>query len=246
MTTYDEVLAEQRRAVSRGLVDAVGRLRWSAERLATERERRLRELLAHAAEHSPFWRERLSSTNIAKFTEEDLPRLPILTKRELMDNFDRILTRPSINLERLSRHLDTLDRDSYLDGEYRVTATSGSGGQRVLFAYDSEAWVEFVLLAIRWRGRDGTDPRALRGPIGTVFAANSTHVSGALHAFFAGAPGPEVAHVPATEALPTIVDGMNRAQPTLLQGYPSAMHLLALESLAGRLSISPINIEDVR
>jgi phenylacetate-coenzyme A ligase PaaK-like adenylate-forming protein len=35
------------------------------------------------------------------------------------------------------------------------------------------------------------------------------------------------------------VTGLNAAQPTVLQGYPSAIHLLALEAEAGRLNISP-------
>lgn len=240
-TGYEKLLARQRQDVSDGLFTAVRRLRWPADRLAAERERRLRELLAWSAEHSSFWRERLSGIDIANFSEADLPSLPILTKLELMDNFDRILTRPSLNLDRLSRHIDTLDEDSYIDDEYRVIATSGSGGKRVLFAYNAAEWVTFVLIATRWGGREG-QPDPGDGPIGTLFTTNSTHVSGALHAFFAGASGASVAHLPATLPLPTIVDGLNGAQPTVLQGYPSAMHLLAVEALAGRLSISPVQV----
>jgi phenylacetate-coenzyme A ligase PaaK-like adenylate-forming protein len=223
------------------MLPAVRRLRWPAERLAAERERRLRELLSWSAEHSSFWRERLSGIDIAGFTEADLPTLPVLTKAELMDNFDEVLTRPSLNLDRLGRHIDTLKRDSYIDDEYRVIATSGTGGTRVVFAYDSAEWVTFVLLATRWIGRDG-QPDRYGGPTGTLFAANSTHVSGALHAFFTGADGNSVAHLPATLPLPAIVAGLNAAQPTVLQGYPSAVELLALEAMAGRLAISPISV----
>lgn len=98
MSSYEELLARQRKEVWQGMLPAVRRLRWPAERLAAERERRLRELLSWSAEHSSFWRERLSGIDIAGFTEADLPTLPVLTKAELMDNFDEVLTRPSLNL----------------------------------------------------------------------------------------------------------------------------------------------------
>ena len=49
-------------------------------------------------------------------------------------------------------------------------------------------------------------------------------------------------HLPITLALPEIVAGLNAAQPEVLQGYPSAMHLLAMEAKAGRLKISPKRI----
>jgi phenylacetate-CoA ligase len=239
MTAYGTLLSRQRSDVSDGLFSAVRRLRWSADRLATERERRLREQLAWSAERSPLWRDRLAEVNVATFTEADLPSLPILTKADLMDNFDRALTDPALDLARVNHHVDHLDADAYLDSRYRVLATSGSTGARGLFAYGWEDWVTFVLIATRWRVRSDEDQNA---SVGTLFASNTQHVSAALHAFFSGGPGARVTHLPATLALPKIVAGLNIAQPTVLQGYPSAMHLLAVEAEAGRLSISPLRV----
>jgi hypothetical protein len=54
MTAYEELVTRQRSDVSDGLFAAVRRLRWSADRLAMERPRRLREQLAWSAERSPF------------------------------------------------------------------------------------------------------------------------------------------------------------------------------------------------
>jgi len=97
-----------------------------------------------------------------------------------------------------------------------------------------------VLLATRWQSRndDNLPPDA---SIGSLFASNTRHVSGALHAFFreTSAQAPPVTHLPASLPLPEIVAGLNSAQPLVLQGYPSAMHLLAREAKAGRLKISP-------
>jgi phenylacetate-coenzyme A ligase PaaK-like adenylate-forming protein len=237
--SYAELLASQRRAVSDGIFAAVRRLRWPAERLAAERERRLRELLAFAAQRSPLWRERLAHIDPETFTEADLPKLPVLTRTDLMGNFDALLTEPKLELSRLARHIDSLDVDAYFDGGYRVVATSGSTGERVLFVYDFDEWVTFVLISTRWQGRSANDLDETDLSLGTLFASNSTHVSGALHAFFAGAGSAPVTHLPATLPLPAIVAGLNAAAPALLQGYPSALHLLALEAKAGRLTIAP-------
>jgi phenylacetate-coenzyme A ligase PaaK-like adenylate-forming protein len=74
------LLARQRADVSDGLFFAVRRLRWSADRLEADRERRLRELLAWSAARSPFHSERLVNVDISRFTEADLPSLPIMTR----------------------------------------------------------------------------------------------------------------------------------------------------------------------
>src|ERR1039458_2088756 len=239
MTAYEELVTRQRSDVSDGLFGAVRRLRWSAERLAVERQRRLREQLAWSAERSPFWRDRLAEVDVATFTEAELPSLPILTKADLMDNFDQALTDPALDLAQVNHYVDHLDVDAYLDDRYRVIATAGSTGARGLIVYDWDDWVTFVLIATRWRVRSAGDPNA---SIGTLFASNTRHVSGAIHAFFSGEPGASVTHLPANLPLPQIVAGLNIARPTVLQGYPTAMHLLAVEAAAGRLSISPLQV----
>lgn len=239
MSTYQELIAKQREDQSNQFLLFVRRLSWSAERLAAERELRLRELLEWSFDHSDFWRERLAGHDLSTFTEADLPSLPILTKKELMANFDRVVTNPNLTLERVNDHVNNLDTDAYLDDEYRTVVTSGTGGIRGIFVYGWSEWITFALIATRWRTRSGEDPYA---PVGTFFAYNAKHVSGALHAFsldFAGDGPLAVTHLPATLPLFEIVDGLNTAQPTVLTGYPSVIHLLALESLAGRLTIRP-------
>ena len=67
-------------------------------------------------------RERLAGHDLAYFTESDLPSLPVLTKDEMMAEFDRIVTVPGLTLARVQQHVDSLDGDRYLDDEYRVIA----------------------------------------------------------------------------------------------------------------------------
>jgi len=75
-----------------------------------------------------------------------------------------------------------------------------------------------------------------------LFTSNARHLSGALDAFLRDLSGNEptpVTHVSASLRLHEIVEGRNSAQPLVLQGYPSAVHLLAREAKEGRLKISP-------
>ncbi|MGC1238084.1 MAG: hypothetical protein WA860_04770 [Acidimicrobiales bacterium] len=156
-----------------------------------------------------------------------------------MDNFDRIVTDPKLTLQRVNDHVNHLDGDTYLDDQYRVVVTSGTSGTRGLFVYGWDEWNTYALIATRWRSRTDEDPFA---PVGTLFASNTMHVSGALHAFsrdFSGKGPLSVTHLPASLPIPEIVVGLNAARPTVLTGYPSAIHLLALEALAGRLTIEP-------
>jgi phenylacetate-CoA ligase len=240
---YPDLLGRQQAEFLAALYPAVRRLRWSAERLAAERERRLRELLAWSVERSAFHAERLAGIDVQQFTEADLPALPVMTKAQLMGNFEQVVTDPALSLERVNAHVETLKEDDYLLGEYRVVATSGSTGARAMFVYGWQEWTTFVLVATRWPSSDGSIPDD--AGVGSLFASNTKHVSGAIQAFLndiARNGSPPLTHLPASLPLPEIVAGLNAAQPGVLRGYPSAMYLLALEARAGRLTIKPTGI----
>jgi phenylacetate-coenzyme A ligase PaaK-like adenylate-forming protein len=207
-----------------------------------DRERRLRELLRWATERSAFHAGRLAEVDLTGFTEADLASLPTMTKADLMGNFDQVITDPALNLELVNEHVDGFTDDAYLLDKYRVITTSGTTGARGLFVYGWDDWVNFVLIATRWRGRLD-DGLPLNAPVGSLFTNDARHLSGALHAFSRGLSGeeaPPVTHLPVSSmSLPEIVAGLNAAQPLVLQGYPSAVHLLAREAEAGRLKINP-------
>jgi phenylacetate-CoA ligase len=236
-----DLLARHRADVADRMFAAVRKLRWSEERLRAERERRLRAMLAWASERSPFHAARLTGIDVADFTEDALPALPIMTKADLIADFDRVLTDPALTLELAEAHIGRNDQHDYLLGRYRVFSTSGTTGGRALFVFGWDDWTTFVTMANRWRGRDGHD-LPLDAAIGSVFATSSKHISGALHEFARGTGGddePTLTHLPPTLPLSEIVAGLNDAQPVVLQGYPSSLGLLALEAISGRLRISP-------
>jgi phenylacetate-coenzyme A ligase PaaK-like adenylate-forming protein len=236
---YRELVQRQRAELQDAYLKGVRRLRWSAERLAAERKRRLRELLVYAADRSPFWRERLAGRDLANFTEADLPSLPVLTRAEMMAEFDRVVTVPGLTLGRIRQHLDDSDGDRYLDGEYRAIVTSGYLGTEAVHVYGWDAFVTFVMQGSRWTGRRGEDPDAV---LAQAFATSTRHESGIFHTFSTFESGGPASHCSGgTLPLGEIVDGLNNARPAVqaLQAWPSLIRQLALEAIAGRLTITP-------
>jgi phenylacetate-CoA ligase len=236
---YERLVRRQRAELQDAYMQGVRRLRWDAGRLAAERERRLRELLAHAAKHSPFWRERLAGLDLANFTEADLPSLPILTRAEMMGEFDRLLTVPGLTRARVKEHVDSLNGDRYLDDEYRAIVTSGYTGAEAYHVYGWDAFVTFVMQGSRWTGRRGEDPGAV---LAQCFSCSARHESGAFYAFSSFEGGGPTSHCfDATLPLDVIVDRLNNVRPAVqaLQGWPSLIRELAFEAMQGRLTIEP-------
>src|SRR5271155_5950470 len=79
---YEQLVRRQRAELQDAYLKGVRRLRWDAGRLAAERERRLRELLVHAADRSPFWRERLAGPPPAGLTHAGPPPPPGLPQAQ--------------------------------------------------------------------------------------------------------------------------------------------------------------------
>ena len=236
---YEQLVRRQRAQLQDTYMKGVRRLRWDAGRLAAERQRRLRELLVHAADRSPFWRERLAGRDLANFTEADLPSLPILTKAEMMEEFDRLVTVPGLTRARVQQHLDQLSGDGYLDDEYRAIITSGYVEAPSLHVYGWDAFVTFVMQGSRWTGRRGEDPDAV---LAQCFSCSPKHESGIFYRFSTFESGGPTSHCfDATLPLDEIVDGLNNARPAVqaLQGWPSLIRELAIEAMQGRLTIKP-------
>ena len=145
------------------LPEYAGRIGWSADRVARERLRALRALLA-AARRSPWHRERLAGLDTGAFGEADVASLPVMTKTDLMDNFDDIVTDRRLTRELCERHLGELAGEAYLLGEYHVVASGGSSGQRGVFVYGWDAWA--ICWASMVRSRNGIGPpiRRWRAP----------------------------------------------------------------------------------
>lgn len=224
------------------LPDHLERAAWSAGQIEAHRRRALRETLAHAIANSPFYARRLRGLDAGRFTLEDLPTLPVLTKDEMMASFDDFVTDRRVTRamaeEALSR---TGDTPNLLLDEYLVLASGGSSGVRGMFLFGKKAATEYVLAGVRASVRrmlSGATPAGVGMRVGMVAAASAVHATRGLPALFSGGLM-DITCIPATLPLAEIVRRLEDLQPTSLQGYPTVVAMLADEKVAGRLSISP-------
>ena len=163
MPSYEEL---QRRHVAEAMAMLPGqveRLSWSPEQLSAHRSESLRQLVRTAQERSPWHRRRLAGVDPDALTEEGLAALPVMTKEDLMGNFDEILTDPNLNLDLIETHIEGLTDDAYLLDRYHAVASGGSSGRRGVFVYDWDGWTLVYLGLIRyelWR----QDANATRTP----------------------------------------------------------------------------------
>jgi len=222
------------------LPDHLGRVSWDRARLAVHQRDGLRELLAQAAANSPFHARRLAGIDIDGFEVADLPRLPVMTKTEMMSQFDDVVTDPRVSLRSVQAHLDaSKTRASLLCDEFVCLASGGSSGLRGVFVQTVGAYMDFMASFIRpavAKGAAvGTPPGGL---VAAVVAASSPIHSSALAAAIVSGPV-RLVPVPATLPLGEITERLNALAPPVLIGYPTMLALLAAEQRAGRLRIAP-------
>jgi phenylacetate-coenzyme A ligase PaaK-like adenylate-forming protein len=241
MAAYEQLRQRHIAELQSLLPQHLDRLSWSAARLREECEGRLRDLIRVAQEGSPWHRERLDGIDPAAFREADLASIPPMTKADLMGNWDDIVTDRRLNLALVNSHLESLTTDRYLLDHYHAVASGGSSGLRGVFVYDWASWTLYALMWVRWgfRGSGGEAGLAGTPPVTAhISGGHATHLSSAILQTFRNP------HLPAygfPASLPTeqIVAGLNDLQPDELEGYPSALHVLAHEARSGRLRIAP-------
>ena len=219
----------------------IGRLAWSAEMIARERQERLRELLRVAQARSPWHAGRLRGIDAETVRVEDLSRLPPMTKVDLMANWDAIVTDRRLTLQLADTHVSSLTSDAYLLDELHAAASGGSSGTRGVFVFGWQEWAMAYIGLPRmflWDRSVSPELASLPPSVGVVAAQNASHMTSSMAQTFAN-PQMQVECFPVTLPLGEIVAGLNAYQPTVLAGYPSALALLAVEARAGRLQIAP-------
>jgi phenylacetate-coenzyme A ligase PaaK-like adenylate-forming protein len=221
------------------------RLGWDAQRLARHQRERLRELLAVAIERSPFHAGRLGGVDPARFELDDLERLPVMTKAEMMGAYDEVVTDRRLTRATVEEHLaGSIDEPDLLFDEYVCLASGGSSGVRGIFAHRVGEYADFGASVMR---NGWARMAAMGGPppggvvVAMVGASSSIHSTGLAAAVVRD--GPFRFHAaPATAPLERTVEVLNELSPVLLMGYPGRLAQLARERAAGRLEVAPVSI----
>ena len=120
--------------------DAAG---WPAERSRAYQSQQLREIVTLAKQHSPYWRDIITTTGLTPndiHHPEDIRALPFIDKQTLIDHGDQMLTRAATALG-----IDAV-------------STGGSSGVPLTFHIGSErSAIEYAYLVAGWQ-RAGYQP----------------------------------------------------------------------------------------
>src|ERR671914_1029013 len=208
---------------------------WTRRQLKEHQGRALHRLREHAYARSPFYGRFHKG-----LANRPLDELPVLTKEMVMEDFDKLVTDPTVRLADVEAHLATLSGgDELLGGRYRVASTSGSTGRQGLFLWDPNEWA--TVLASYNRSFDWAGVGAgltHRTKMAVVSSTTPWHQSARVGASVSS-PWVPTLRLDSGDLLESIVERLNAFQPKVLVAYASMAHLLAEEQLAGRLRISP-------
>ena len=227
-------------------VDAWRVMRGSPALLLGRQQARLSALVNFARTHSRFYADKYRGL---PDTVTDVRQLPSVTKTELMEHFDEVVTDPAVQktaVESFVANPANIGRP-FLN-RYTVWTTSGTTGTPGIFLEDRH-WdavlsaVNLTRIGAEWyTGAVIGGMLKGRGVTASVFAGNGHFLGAAMiarqrHARAARAR--QLFLIPVTLPLPEIVQRLNELQPAMFSGYASALALLAQEQLAGRLKIRP-------
>ena len=223
--------------------------RWTRAELLARQAEALEDVRAFAVDRSPFYRELHRGLERAP-----LSALPVVTKQQLMERFDDVVTDRAIRLADVEAYLDHAAATDLFRGHYRVSATGGTTGRRGVFLANEAEWRTVLASYSRaydWAGlRVGLTNR-LR--MAVVSSRNPSHQSAIVGATVASRFVPTL-RLDATQPIDEIVRDLNVFQPSALVGYASVLGVLAEEQRAGRLglelkgifSASEVLTEDLR
>jgi phenylacetate-CoA ligase len=248
ITGLDLLRARMAAAMGGQMPGHVQRLGWRPAQLAAFQRDRLRALLARAIERSPFHAARLRGIDPGRFELADLPRLPVMTKAQMMEHFDEVVTDRRVTRQAVEAHLGASAAEpALLFGDYVCLVSGGSSGLRGVFVQTAEEYAEFAASLMRRAMAAflaGGGQLADGLVIGIVAAASPVHSSGMAAATAAGPPL-RLISAPATWPTAAIVECLNAAQPPALIGHASRLAELAKEQSAGRLRLRPRAVTSV-
>jgi len=208
------------------------RERWTPSGLTALQQERLGAILGHATSSSRYYREVIGNTGNREIA---LRELPILTRKTLMDEFDRILCSRRLSLDVIERHRNGDTADEPLFDKFRIFSSGARTGQPATAVYDRHAW-DLSLAGMR-RALENAGISAQTRIIGVGLPATHSLATGLLDGLrdkYSVGPQLDIA-MPMSE----IVRTLNEFRPQVVFTCPSFIRPLALEQEAGRLRIHP-------
>lgn len=206
---------------------------------------RLESLVGFARAHSPFHRDRCHHLPADGWR---LDELPVLTRADLMRDFEDALTTDDIGRGAVDAFCADPARvgEAFLD-RYAVWTSSGTTGTPGVFIHDEHALAVYdALEALRFRGPflPATLSLAAFAPERyAIVCATGGHFASNVTAERLRRANPLLATqlrvFSILDPIEQLVAALDEFQPTVLASYPTALAVLAEERAAGRLAIRP-------
>lgn len=228
----------------------IWRAKWAdADAIRARQQRRLADLVAFARRRSGFYRRHHAGL---PDTPASLGVLPTVTKPQLMEQFDDVVTDPAITRSGVDAFLaDRANIGRRYLGRYPVWTTSGTTGEPGVFVQDDFSLMLVHTVPDRW-----TTPALFHVATMRQLIANNRRFAEIAVAggHFAGASGVElfrresrsgggrIRFFSATRPIDDLVADLNDYRPAAVIGYSTVLRELARAQQEGRLAISPAMI----
>ncbi|MGE5195051.1 MAG: phenylacetate--CoA ligase family protein [Deltaproteobacteria bacterium] len=211
----------------------------SRQKLEAAQERRFRRLARHVWRRSPFYRQLMRARNLDPETCR-VGDFPEMTKQDLIDHFDEIVTDPQVSLKVVREFLErTNDATALLDDRYYVVQTTGSSSHVGYVVYTAREWIRGCSHTLRFAPGMRLRKRAAWVGCNGHFTGATVAMTGTrgINRLFYNCRMFDI-----SRRLTDIVAGLNAFQPHLLSGYAAALNLIAREQAEGRLGLAPRRI----
>ncbi len=219
---------------------------WSAEDLRRIQEKRFRAMLRYAVKHSPYYKRRFSGIDVETCKATDIP---ILTKPEMMEHFDELVTDPRIKKADIQKFVaESSNLGKLYLGRYGVSHTSGSQGQPALIVQDYKArLLPFAARITRGtltkRGRFSQVHRIFNPARMVVLTQKpGFYPSSSAFAYFPSglSRGLKILKLSIFDPMPELIAKLEAFRPNFITGYASALEALGREEAEGRLNLKKL------
>lgn len=215
----------------------------NADHVAHLQEQRFRNLIKLAVTRSPYYARKYAGLNLDTCP---ITSLPTLTKSDMMENFDDVVTDRTITKERLQDFMDDpANLGKLYQGKYAIAHTSGSQGRPALIVQDKHALaVAFAVQVARGSGdRDRwlqhTNHLFSPARMAVITQRPGFYPSGATFSYLPAGLKPffKTDWFSVFDPIEKTVAGLNALKPNYITGYTSSLEVLAREEEGGRLRL---------
>ena len=220
-------------------------LQKSREEMKNLQNKKLQKLLFYAYDNSTFYKNLYKENGIKRKDLNDikLEELPVVNKKIIMENFDKIITKKNITRKKVENFLENKEAPTELyNNKFRIIHTSGSTGRIGIFVYSPDEWDFIKAVSLRMFASFGLKPKryAYIGAVDGHYAGISLFLSpiNQIEEIFYE----DYLIININKVLSDYFDKLNKLKPHNLTGYPSGVRMLAELELEGKIDISPETI----